>query len=58
MNFEVIPALFLCSAGVIFWKFKTEVLNFFPSKGLFGVEPISKQDELFIARKLAGLLKY
>ena len=49
---ELVPILGLAVAAIIAYKYKTQLLNLVPS------EAITKSDELIIARKISGLLKY
>jgi hypothetical protein len=55
MRWEVFPLLFISASIIIFYNFKTQILNLLPLNKI-GVEPYSDKEERFIARKLAGLL--
>jgi hypothetical protein len=55
---EILPVLVLCGAGLLAFRYKTEVLNLLYGKSLLGLEAISDKNELFIGRRLGGLLKY
>jgi hypothetical protein len=52
---EILPFILLCAGGLVFYKYQTECLNLLVPKSF---KAIKKSDELYIARKLSGLLKY
>ena len=55
---EVLPLVFLACSVVFYYQYKTQVQNAVLGNGRFGLEAMSPDDERFVAKKLAGLLKY
>lgn len=55
---EVLPLALLAFAAIAYFQYKTQVQNALLGTGRFGLEAMSKNDERFVAKRLAGFLKY
>jgi hypothetical protein len=56
MRWEIFPLVALSMSVILYFKFKTEILNFVVPTKLLGLEAFSDREEKFISRKLSGLL--
>lgn len=56
MRWEIFPFVALSMSVILYFKFKTEILNFVVPTKLLGLEAFSDREEKFISRKLSGLL--
>ena len=56
MRWEILPLVALSLSVIVYFKFKTEILNLLVPAKLLGLEAFSDREEKFIARKLSGLL--
>jgi hypothetical protein len=56
MRWEILPLVALSLSVIVYFKFKTEILNLVVPTKLLGLEAFSDREEKFIARKLSGLL--
>lgn len=56
MRWEVFPFVFVSLSLIVYFKFKTELLNFIVPTKLLKMEAFSDKEERFISRKLSGLL--
>lgn len=56
MRWEVFPLVFVSLSLIVYFKFKTELLNFIVPTKLLKMEAFSDKEERFISRKLSGLL--
>ena len=52
------PFVLLAFSLMIYVKFKSQIQNLVIGNGRLGFEAIDAQDERFISKRLAGLLKY
>ena len=58
LNKEVIPLIVLASTLVLCYQYKTQIENLVIGEGRFGLEALPSNSVRFIAKRLAGLLKY
>jgi len=56
MRWEILPLVALSLSVILYFKFKTEILNLVVPTKLLNLEAFSDREEKFIARKLSGLL--
>ena len=56
MRREILPFVALSLSVIVYFKFKTEILNLVVPAKLLNMEAFSDKEEKFIARKLSGLL--
>ena len=56
LRWEILPLVALSASIIIYFKFKTEIMNYVIPTKLLGLEAYSDREEKFIARKLSGLL--